>query len=141
VRSAPNDACRLVTREDVEATLGYSLGAGRLAPNPGRLSSGNCTYLDEPARRGLEVAAILGESTQEKDTRAHWTNLRTTASLRGSQPVQGLGDEAYFVPDLRLLQVLRGDLVLGLQLADPALIPDATRARLMALARAALGRL
>ena len=75
---------QIATKEDVQAALGISIGAGQ------PVSPAICTF--DGAAGGVEVHVIGGDSAQA---------FSTLAQTPGAQKVPGLGDDAYQQPRLR----------------------------------------
>ena len=125
--AGPIDTCRLVTREEVEASTGYRVG-------PAERHGPECFF-----RAGDDVTitiAVLRDPT----ARSSWSVLRDSTA-GGTEDVQGLGDRAFIAYGLMSVSVLKGDLLLDIQVADRQLSHAEMRATLIGLAQSAVARL
>lgn len=121
------DPCSLLTKEEVAAVLGESVPEAKVVsfPRPNcvySVSSGGqvvvFAFNDPSARGGFEI----GKTAQ--DTNA--------------QPIAGVGDDAYWSPSIKTINVLSGDVYLMVQLFSMRSEPLATA---KALALKAISRL
>ena len=135
-QTGPLDPCRLVTREEAEASTGVAFGPGQLFTQtpPAR----TCLYQGQTS----VFAVVVGRWQQAG---AFYDTTRQEAGATG-QDLPGLGDRAFI--DLTggtAVAVVEGDLYLAITFTEfggRSTMTDAERrAKFTALARTALGRL
>ena len=142
------DPCRIVTKEELEAALGFPLRAGERGTGP--IGEAQCAYkaqFNESPGTMPDVIVAIWRSRLAGTT---YDGLRESASSRATD-VPGLGDKAYVfiggsMPDNREIQVLKGDTLFSINLTailNPpvSMSEEEKKTKLIALARTALGRL
>ncbi|HEX6676502.1 MAG TPA: hypothetical protein VF486_15935 [Actinomycetes bacterium] len=129
-QAAP-DPCRLATRAEVAAVLGRPVT--RIQRRQGFLVRA-CLFSGADAGRQVVVQVNEGPAA----SREQFAMARTI----GSQPVRGVGDEAWFTPDTGLLDVRDGvaRFQVGLLDATGPSRPGHVPSSLLALARKVAGR-
>ncbi len=135
-RARTGDPCRIVTKEEVEASAGFPLAAGILNPTP---IGETCFYADQRSLGGGSVSVTLVKGVM---ARSVYDSERSQGS---AEDVQGVGDQAFVVVgDVQSnILVLDGDVLLEVDLVHSSSRPsDAeVREKLLALAHTALSRL
>ncbi len=126
------DACALVTQDEAAAASGLAMPRKHASTDA---KSPSCEYGEEdPNGITVTVAVVqVGAKGSFDDT------AKTIAASR--EDIPGVGDAAYIITGLRMIYVLKGDILLRIQLANPFLADDVYRARLTAMARTAVSRL
>jgi hypothetical protein len=142
-QAGADDPCRVVTKEELEAALGLSLG-------PGQRAAGECGYKAQADPNPGTMPSVTVTVLRSRQARTTYDYLREQAPARAAD-VPGLGDKAYVsigagLTDFREIQVLRGDVLVSVNLTaiinPPVSMSDEEkRTKLIALARTALGRL
>ncbi|GAA2576085.1 hypothetical protein GCM10010435_60210 [Winogradskya consettensis] len=123
--------CRLVTQDEVSQVTGRTAAAGvRLATWPPL-----CQFVLQPGG----TLVYVGDNPQATG-RQEFDQLRNSG--QATEPVTGLGDRAYWVPELTTLHVMIGTAHLKVVFAGPG-VPAAGAARSAAekLAAPAISRL
>ncbi|HYN96539.1 MAG TPA: hypothetical protein VES42_22075 [Pilimelia sp.] len=121
------DPCRTVTLAEVRSVLGAAVQAGtRVESWPPlcsfKISAGHFLYVSDDA----------GDTGRQDFTRQRSDSART-------QPVEGIGADAYWSPDFRALHVLSGSVHLTVKFAGPN-PPSDPQSKALAIARTALPR-
>jgi hypothetical protein len=147
-RAPGADPCRVVTKEELEAALGFPLGPGQAGTDA--IGAAACTYRSPSDQTPGTMPDVTVAIYRSRLARTTYDGLRESASSRATD-VPGLGDKAYVfiggsMPDNREIQVLRGDVLFSVDVSailQPAVSmgDEEKRAKLIALARTALGRL
>jgi hypothetical protein len=120
------DPCGVITREDVAAVLGQQVGAAQFRESP----RPNCHYsvgegsvsvfaFNDPSAAG---AFRAGKTMQDAHT----------------ETVADVGDEAYWSPDIKTLNVLKGSVYFTVQYYG---VPSGSKETMKALAQKAVVRL
>lgn len=126
------DPCVVVTQTEAEAAAGLALPRHRAYAET---NGPTCHYTeDDPNGVSVTVAVLQsgGRGTFDR-----------TGQLVGAsrEDVPGVGDGAFIATGLQMMYVVKGDMLLTIQLANPSLSGDVYRARLATMARTALSRL
>ncbi|MEV6346494.1 hypothetical protein [Actinoplanes sp. NPDC051851] len=124
--TAMPDPCRLLTRAEVSRVVGRDAEAGvRLASWPPL-----CEFVLRPDSTLLYVGDDAGATGRQE-----FDQMRNSGSE--AEAVYGVGDEAYWLPELTSLHVMNGATHLKVVFAGPG-VPAAARAREAATALAGL---
>ena len=142
------DPCGIVTKEELEAALGFSLGPGQ--PGTGAIGDAECAYRSPSDQTPGTMPNVTVAVFRSRLARTTYDGLRESASPSATD-VAGLGDKAYvFIgagwSDSREIEVLRGDVLLSINVTANLRTPvsmsvEEKRAKLIDVARTALGRL
>lgn len=108
----PVNACTLLTPAKAQDLLGDKVISidTKGAAISGDIAVSKCSYTDSnPVAEQMIVAAIAVRSgVNDKGTAQNKTDFATAAAQPYNQPVQHIGDAAFFNPRLGQLNVLRG---------------------------------
>ncbi len=144
---APIDPCKLLTQDEAAAALGEPLGiVKREDNNPDLL----CSYTNSANAHSVSITSLNGKGAKKEFTTAQ-------DLVAHDMTVDNLGDAA-FISKTRAIHVLVGDAYFAIKLKDDSPLalpkqegvqqpagatelPQATRDKLIALARQAISRL
>jgi hypothetical protein len=124
------DPCRLLTRQEVAAEFGQPVG------RPGRIHGWppSCQFnVGEQPHRLLNVADDTGA-----EARANFEQRK--ASGASLEPVAGVGEDAYWLPESGILHVLFGSTRIFIAVRGRSDLTSTDRRHAVALARIALRR-
>ncbi len=148
VQTSAVDPCRVVMKEELEAALGVALQPGERKRGP--IGDEQCTYRAQSDQTPGTMPSVTVAIYRSRLARTTYDGVRESASSRATD-VPGLGDKAYVfiggsMPDSREIQVLKGDVLLSINLTailNPpvSMSEEEKKTKLIALARTALGRL
>jgi hypothetical protein len=124
------DPCRLLSTREVAATFGWPVGRPRWMHG----WPPSCQFILDRAFRGqLFVADDSGP-----EARLNFERRKTSGVPL--QPVTGVGEDAYWMPETATLHARAGSTRVFVTLQTDATLPADSRKRLIALARVALRR-
>lgn len=145
-RSTPIDPCKLLTQEEAAAAINEQVGAPTREDNNPELL---CSYANNETNHNVSVTSVVGKLAKKE--------FKTSNDLVSHDMiVNDLGDAA-FISKTRAIYVLNGDSYFSIRIKDdspqalPKLdgarmapgsteLPQATRDKLIALARKAIAR-
>ena len=107
----PTNACDLFTITEGHELLGKNVINHVQEPDiTGDTAISNCTYSDtNPNQDEMKVAAIVVRSgVNDFGVKQNQTDFAKKMALTNGQAVKGLGDSAYFAPQVGQLNVLKG---------------------------------
>jgi hypothetical protein len=136
------DPCKLVTKEEADATIGTKFPAGEIIENEDEQYFGlgrRCTYHPPQVYNGPKLDVQIRMNPSEEVWAAFMADIGVI--LGGAEEVPNLGDKAYIFRQDHDCFVVKGRFVMAINLlygmATPADVDD----RLLALCRTAVARI
>jgi hypothetical protein len=123
------DPCRTITDTELSAIVGTTVKPGTVLDSWPPL----CQFVVDPQKRTYVYVSDDSGSNGKPD----YDRKRVMSSL--TQPVDGIGDEAYWQPDLGQLHVLSKNTHVFVAFAG-APVPDGAKEKALAMARLVLPR-
>ena len=125
---APIDACSLLTREEIEAVQGEAPQDAKASQQPaGGLMMYDCLFALPTFTNSISLSVAQSSSGGDRDPRKAWQETFAAANAKASekspppQPVEGIGDEAFWTGNERIgaLYVLKGSRYLRISVGGP----------------------
>lgn len=108
---SPIDPCKLVTRAEAEATAGKTLQEGAIPTGARGLL---CEFRAKEGVPAAYVRVAVNQTPSEELARAAFENLRKSQIDPPLQEVNGVGDEALWMPGFRQLNVRAGRTIVAI---------------------------
>jgi hypothetical protein len=136
------DPCKLVTREEADATIGTKFPAGEIIENEDEQYFGigrRCTYHPPQVYNGPKLDVQIRMNPSDDVWAAFMADIGQI--LGGAEDVPNLGDKAYLFRKDHDCFVIKGRFVMAINLLYGMVTPPDVDERLLALCRTAVARI